>query len=239
MSFDESSREPLTKRLKLALDDGLAPPTTSPAWKIYVTESHGPEGKVFGLQEIFFGTRAVVETDSNQSTASSTAPSPGNQFYTFRMERRQGGPMSKYRGEERILLFRSDRAGAVAKIIYSSAVPDEDVLGFSASSSEAIPCLQEEETPSLQPPSLTARAKIHVLDVKSTYRGRDLGGLLFSEAITALKSMLCNDDVETDDPEIGQIKSVERRTKKIYDVECSLVAEEDVTRYGKLVKFYK
>lgn len=148
--------------------------------------------------------------------------------------------MSKFRGEERILLFRSDRAGAVAKIIYSSEVPDEDVSREScASSSDAIPLLQEEATSSLYPRSLTAHAKIHVLDVKSQYRGRDLGGLLFSEAITALKSMYCNEDDETTDAEIDQATSVERRKKKIYDVECSLDAEEDVTRHGKLVKFYE
>eukprot|EP00804_Cyclotella_cryptica_P004833 CCRYP_004917-RA/>CCRYP_004917-RA protein AED:0.13 eAED:0.13 QI:242/0.5/0.33/1/0.5/0.66/3/0/740 len=242
ISFDESSPQPLTKRLKLAADDGLGPPRLSPAWKIYVTESLGPDGKVFGLQEIFFSARAVVEEDSKQSAASFTAASngQGNPCYTFRMERRQGGPMSQFRGEERILLFRSDKAGAVAKIIYSSEAPDEDVTRESfASSSDAIPLLQEEGTPSLQPPSLTAHAKIHVLDVKSQYRGRDLGGLLFSEAITALKSTYCDDDDESDDAGKDQVESLQRRKKRIYDVKCSLDAEEDVTRHGKLVKFYE
>lgn len=51
--------------------------------------------------------------------------------------------------------------------------------------------------------------------------------------------MLCNEDVKTDNAEIGQIKSVEHRMKKIYNVEWSLVADEEVTRFGKLVKFYE
>lgn len=46
MSFVEYSPEPLTKSLKLALDNGLTPPTISPAWKIYTTESLRADGKV-------------------------------------------------------------------------------------------------------------------------------------------------------------------------------------------------
>ena len=174
-----------------------------------------------------FFARNVVDSDGNLNNG-------GNQFYTFRMEHREGGLMAKFRGEERILLFRSDRAGAVAKIIYSSEVPDDEVnynLGGS------VPILQQEGTQHLQPQHLTVHAKIHVLDVKSQYRGRDLGGLLFSEAVTSLKSHYCYDDDESDD--VGPVKSEEMKKKRVYDVECSLDAEEDITRHGKLVKFYE
>ena len=40
-----------------------------------------------------------------------------NQFYTLRLEHREGGPLAKYRNEERILLFRSDQRACCGKII--------------------------------------------------------------------------------------------------------------------------
>ena len=154
--------------------------------------------------------------------------------------RREGGTLAKYRGEERILLFRSDRAGAIAKIIYSSELP------------EAV------EVPTIDNTSLstslysTAHAKIHVLDVKSQYRGRDLGGLLFNQAIASLKERYCNDDVDyNDDIGIetqhtnlnGPFKSNQEcnqhQHRQMYDLECSLDAEEDISRHGKLVSFYE
>lgn len=154
--------------------------------------------------------------------------------------RREGGALAKYRGEERILLFRSDRAGAIAKIIYSSELP------------EAV------EVPTIDNTSLstslysTAHAKIHVLDVKSQYRGRDLGGLLFNQAIASLKERYCNDDVDyNDDIGIetqhtnlnGPFKSNQEcnqhQHRQMYDLECSLDAEEDILRHGKLVSFYE
>lgn len=67
-----------------------------------------------------------------------------NAFFTLRLEHREGGVMARHDGEERILLFRSDRPGAIAKIIYSSTPP---------------PDAADEER-------RTAEAKIHVLDVK-------------------------------------------------------------------------
>jgi hypothetical protein len=229
MSFDESSyQEPLTKRYKHTDSNGLVRTKITPAWKFYVTESLGPEGRMFGLQDIFF-TRNLADTHRNNGVAS--APENQIPFYTFRMEHRQGGPMSKFRGEERILLFRSDRAGAVAKIIYSSEAPDE----HENAASESIPLLKQEGS---QSHCLTAHAKIHVLDVKAQYRGRDLGGLLFSEAITSLKSLYCNDD-EDEVHDLAAKGSVSSERKRICDVECSLDAEEDVTRHGKLVKFYE
>lgn len=219
MSSDESYHKPPAKRLKCIGDD--VQPKLAPSWKIYATESLTMEGRVFGLQDIFFTRNLADEVSNNMISGNGQ-----HENYTFRMEHRYGGPMSKFRGEERILLFRSDKAGAVAKIIYSSEAPDEH-------GAEPVVVLQEGQT--LPPHVSIAHAKIHVLDVKAQYRGRDLGGLLFSEAITSLKTLYCNED----DDEVVDTGGDETRRKKVYDVECSLDAEEDITRHGKLVKFYE
>lgn len=92
--------------------------------------------------------------------------------------------MARHPGEERFLLFRSDRAGSIAKVIFSS--DDADTT-----------------------------AKVHVLDVKSDYRGKDLGGFLFTQAMAAL---------------------MERYESGIA---CSLDAEEDVQRHDRLLQFYQ
>jgi inositol oxygenase len=121
------------------------------------------------------------------------------------------------------LLFRSDKPGAIAKIIYSSEIEDKSSLQSS------VTALQN-----------TAQAKIHVLDVKSQYRGSDLGGLLFSEAITHLRSKYCNNDDDDDDNfDVNEPLKSEYKQKQLYDVNCVLEAEEDVSRHGKLIEFYK
>ncbi|CAB9526378.1 Inositol oxygenase [Seminavis robusta] len=124
-----------------------------------------------GLQDLFDGRRW---RGGKKSSVSSPV--------TFRLEHRQGGPLATYPGEERILLFRSDLKGAIAKIIFSYN-------------------------------EFEAAAKIHVLDVKGSYRGFDLGGLLFSETVRTLQD----------------------RGKAVC---CELDAEEDVRRHNKLVGFY-
>lgn len=159
--------------------------------------------------------------------------------------------MASHHNEERILLFRSDKPGAIAKIIYSSSLPDG--LSTPSSSSQK----QEHDNVEIElqsPPSdvaaSAARAKIHVLDVKAPYRGKDLGGLLFSEAITSLKSKYCtplDDEDDGDkleessesDTDGGSLQTNARKRKRAYDVECMLDAEEDIARHGKLVQFYE
>ena len=81
-------------------------------------------------------------------------------------------------------------------------------------------------------------AKIHVLDVKSRYRGKDLGGLLFSEAIAHLRSKYCNNDDDDDGCDVNETLKSDCTQKQLYDVNCSLEAEEDITRHGKLIEFY-
>ncbi|KAL9181536.1 hypothetical protein ACHAXT_010341 [Thalassiosira profunda] len=225
--------------------------TVAKSWKLFLTQNLGRDGRAFGLHDLFAsGFADSGERGANNrsaagaaeaATARGAAGQQADKFYTLRLEHRQGGPMAQHRGEERILLFRSDRPGAIAKIIYSSELPD----GFQSAKPPAQPAndasVSEVIAEAAAIAHLTAHAKIHVLDVKSQYRGRDLGGLLFSEAITSLKSKYCNDDDDYEEENIsGPIKSTGcKHLKQLYDVECMLDAEEDVTRHGKLISFYE
>ncbi|KAL7542291.1 hypothetical protein ACHAXR_013392 [Thalassiosira sp. AJA248-18] len=244
----------------MASSDAEPPPakkvkTLEKSWKLFLTENLGPEGKVFGLQDLFahgFDLPDASRTATGVTTVATaaaaarlTANRQANKFYTLRLEHRQGGPMAQHRGEERILLFRSDRPGAIAKIIYSSELPEG-----SESSLKQPPPLQQGASLHNVHVYSTAHAKIHVLDVKSQYRGRDLGGLLFTEAKRSLTSKYCSNDDDDDDNDedvklvggdstSGPVKSNVYKQKQLYDVECKLDAEEDVTRHGKLVSFYE
>lgn len=72
-----------------------------------------------------------------------------------------------------MLIFRSDRAGAIAKIIYSSS-------GCSSSA-------KSDDADADSPTSIEVQATIHVLECKEAYRGLDFGGLLFCEALESLR----------------------------------------------------
>jgi len=148
-------------------------------------------------------------------------------FFTLRLEHRKGGSVARSRDEERVLLFRSDRAGAIGKIIYSSAacnkrrrIAVEKVVHTPEDSPISANNYEEEEL------SHMAQAKIHVLDVKEQYRGMDLGGLLFAEAIRSLRRKYEN-DTPTD------------RNRAASGVRCQLEAEEDLSRHNKLIQFYE
>mmetsp|Transcript_22827 Transcript_22827/g.43048 ORF Transcript_22827/g.43048 Transcript_22827/m.43048 type:complete len:738 (-) Transcript_22827:300-2513(-) len=225
------------------------------SWKLFLTENLGRDSNcLYGLQDLFAHGFDSTGYNSRRTTAAGPTAAAANaarhitdrrgahsnKFHTLRLEHRTGGPMAQFRGEERILLFRSDRPGAIAKIIYSSELPEGG-----ESFHQTLPSPQQGNS-KLESQLATAQAKIHVLDVKSQYRGRDLGGLLFSEAITSLKSKYCNDDDEDVSQEggyeykeyTGPVKS-NGCSKQVYDVKCVLDAEEDATRYGKLVSFYE
>jgi hypothetical protein len=178
----DSSQPPLAKKARCI---------PSKSWKLF-TSNYSPEGKLFGLRDLF-----ATGFDSNggvsavpPAAAAATNNQQANKFYTLRLEHRQGGPLAQFRGEERLLLFRSDAKGAIAKIIYSSEPPE------GSDSSKQPPPLQEGESIAAHT-YLIAHAKVHVLDVKSQYRGRDLGGLLFSEAMSSLKSKYVSKNILT------------------------------------------
>lgn len=146
-----------------------------------------------------------------------------NGFFTFRLEHREGGVMAQHRGEERILLFRSDRPGAIAKIIFSSTPAPVN----SIPSNDAV---MDEESEL----GLMTQAKVHVLDVKEPYRGMDLGGLLFSEAMSSLKHRY-----HTQGDDQHTLHETSGRAPYSSSIRCQLDAEEDVRRHNKLVHFYE
>ena len=155
------------------------------------------------LEQLFDAQR----WQSCRNGCASSSLSPQQPVVTFRLEHREGGSLAQHPGEERLLLFRSDIKGAIAKIIFSSTAATED----GDSDSERM-----------------AQAKIHVLDVKDLYRGFDFGGLLFSEALLALKNRYMASTNEGHAP--SSLSS---------SVRCQLDAEEDARRHNKLVGFYE
>lgn len=114
----------------------------------------------FGLADLFGHNRWATKPSQACGIRNSDKPS---KFFTLRVEHRRGGALAKHAGEERILLFRSDQAGAIAKIIFSSTPVGYDSNGDARKQKFAT----------------AANAKIHVLFVKDDYRGYSLGGLLF------------------------------------------------------------
>lgn len=139
-----------------------------------------------------------------------------NGSYTFRLVHQESGYAARSHGEEKILIFRSDRPGAIAKIVFSSLPPTCYGCAYN-----------------------TIDAKINCLHVKEQYRGYDLGGLLFLEALASLRSRyLTNYDIsEEDSPKVHESTFSSRNTSTI--IQCHIDAEEDDTRYNKLVRFYE
>ena len=187
---------------------------------------------LLGLPELFGARQARSRSVRNFLYESESANHQRNHerflheqdrgFFTLRLEHREGGAMAQHRGEERILIFRSDRPGAIAKIIYSSTP------------ASAIGPPKDEESEL----GLMAQAKIHVLDVKEPYRGMDLGGLLFSEALCSLRHRYMDHHDEHCDGQ-HDVDAGEVRVMYSSSIHCQLDAEEDVRRHNKLVNFYE
>jgi ribosomal protein S18 acetylase RimI-like enzyme len=138
------------------------------------------------------------------------------------MEHREGGAMAQHFGEERILLFRSDQPGAIAKIVYSSSpAEDTDEDENDAKMAQDNPDAESEL-------HKMAQAKVHVLSVKDAYRGYSLGSLLFSEAMSSLRHRYQDG---------AKCEFTQRRSNG--SVRCQLDAEEDIRRHNKLVGFYE
>jgi hypothetical protein len=188
------------------------------------------EGAAFGLFDLFGSRRPTQDStgcpkrEPQELESRDYSEEP---FFTFRMEHRQGGTLAKHFGEERILLFRSDQRGAVAKIIFSSNPSEIETDGEIRVDGEA------KEEADLQ---RLAQAKIHVLSVKDFYRGYDIGGLLFSEAMASLRHRYHH---ETSIQAATQEESAAIPENLRFSVRCQLDAEEDVRRHNKLVYFYE
>lgn len=184
----------------------------------------------FGLVDLFGGNKWLRPTETS---GAGTKP-PGrvgllpskhgdkpSKFFTLRAEHRIGGTLAKHAGEERVLLFRSDKAGAIAKVVFSSSrVMEPDSLENSSS----------QHHPNGTQIRIAANANVHVLFVKDNYRGFHLGRLLFALCATQLRERhrdrLC--------------PGFRKRPSPCYSsIRCRLDAEEDIRRHGKLVRFYE
>ncbi|KAG7352877.1 myo-inositol oxygenase [Nitzschia inconspicua] len=84
--------------------------------------------------------------------------------------------------EERILLFRSDQAGSIGKVVFSIPSKQNKQIEY-----------KDESYSLVSPPAPPIIASINVLSVQERYRGFDFGGLLFCEALAYLQRQYCDD----------------------------------------------
>jgi len=206
----------------------------------------------FGLIDLFGGNRwerpketsGSIDTSGSEQHKGMGTPSrqglhlpklshsdKSSKFFTLRMEHRQGGTLAKYPGEERVLLFRSDQAGAIAKIVFSSS-PVLDPSDDDSSKKHYYCCQPPHNMDERQIITIAANATVHVLFVKDTYRGFNLGGLLFGLCVTHLRDRYGNCN-----PIDSGVKN--RPSAGISSIRCRLDAEEDIRRHDKLVHFYE
>ena len=212
----------------------------------------------YGLSSLF-GKKREYEKDilkKKNKEADAKNKSRKSSFLTFRMEHREGGTMAQHYGEERILLFRSDQPGAIGKIIYSSTPAEEDYDDEEELNSEETETrmdntwLSSSSGSSLNRISKTkqehelermAQAKVHSLSIKEQYRGYDLGGLLFYEAMSSLRYRYHEDFAleKKGGDDDGGTMSADAAPRVHSSVRCQLDAEEDIRRHNKLVGFYE
>jgi inositol oxygenase len=183
--------------------EGYSPVPTQP-WLQALSNRESCFAKTLHLVDLF------PSSDQQEKDNHSVRQSSG---FTLRLEHRQGGAVARHPGEERILLFRSDRPGAIAKVIYSL---------------EEQKMQQEHDE----------QAKIYVLDVKAPYRGYDFGGLLFREALASLRHRY-QTQAKQRLQAFGNTPRSSCNNGVPSSLQCVLDAEEDVERHDKLVNFYK
>jgi GNAT superfamily N-acetyltransferase len=179
-----------------------------------------------------------------------------SEFFTLRMEHRKGGTLAKHAGEERVLLFRSDKAGAIAKVIFSSTPVLEESDGNEDDNDDGDVDDNNDDSSKnnislhYQPPHpdderhqiirIVANATVHVLFVKDAYRGFNLGGLLFVLCTTCLRERYCcNNKIHSDFNFKKRSAAYIGMSASASSIRCRLDAEEDIRRHGKLVHFYE
>jgi hypothetical protein len=205
----------------------------------------------FGLIDLFWGnrlahrerTKSIRDNNSSNSIEKIEDSLSSSKFFTLRLEHRQGGTTANHFGEERFLLFRSDQAGAIAKVIFSSStvVINEDnnnTNNYNNNNNNYDRQQQQQHTGSIR----AANATVHLLFVKDAYRGFDLGGFLFVSCTSYLKELYCKNNrnkiisstvIPNNDIPAASIIKIPT------SIRCRLDAEEDVTRHNKLVHFYE
>lgn len=182
----------------------------------YGTSCH--RKKCCSLRELFYVNQSTSNSSSDVNPSNKRLKTASSS-YSLRLEHRGGGSMGNP-GEERILLFRSDHPGVIAKVIFSSCPASPKNI----SSLKKVDEFDDESELSQM-----AQAKIHVLEVKKPYRGRDLGGLLFTEVLSVLRNRYDNSTNSGDDDFVSS------------SIRCQLLldAEEDSRKHNKLVHFYE
>ena len=208
------------------------------SWECSFAEGDTSTAPRFGLVDLF-GKRSRSHVGKKLSSLSLEVNNQKEKeepsFFTFSMEHREGGTVAQHQGEERILVFRSDQRGAIAKIIYSSNVTSmqsfhhHTKVPLEVTNKDTKIGQEDVTTPTI------VQAKVHALSVKEAYRGFDLGSLLFMEAMVSLKERY-NLESSCINPtnDLVQLNGVITQS-----VVCELDAEEDIRRYNKLVSFYE
>jgi len=161
-----------------------------------------------------------------------------SKFFTLRLEHRQSGTNAKFFEEERFLLFRSDQAGAIAKVVFSSSpVVTNDNSNNNIHNQNQNHHKQQEVDEIKNDHDFRsiriANATVHLLFVKEIYRGFDLGSFLFVSCMSYLKGLYGNNETALTIPNMlvpGRILTL---------IRCRLDVEEDIRRHNKLVHFYE
>lgn len=168
--------------------------------------------KCCALRELFYIDESTNET-SNEANSSNKRLKTAPISYTMRLEHHENEDNS---GKECVQLFRSDHPGVIAKVVFSSC----------PASPKDTSSLKDDEFEESEL-SQMAQAKIHAIEVQEPYRGRNLGGLLFTEVVSALRNRYDSAAKSDNDDSVSS------------SIRCQIDAEEDSRRHNRLVNFYE
>jgi len=189
------------------------------------------------LLDLLFDTG--LSSSSSCSAQQGHAAAGADPPFTLRLDHRVGAAsaiMQKHPGEERLLIFRSDRPGAIAKIIYSSQLSSRKKNSISCT---AEGCSSQQDDDGEEEDVSVVEAKIHVLECKEAYRGHDLGGLLFTAALNSLRRTYSSKSANNKTPAGDQENRKRPPPLARRIIHCQLEAEEDERRHNQLVGFYE